>query len=175
MHSKAFIAVISARLAAGARSVKRAGQVTVELLLVLPLFMLLLFFIMEMGNIGYQIILAHHCAYEMARIGSLVAGPNGSGSGGGAALAQMKMDNVMGTMFKATAGNTAKGQFVTNSIPEDPQSHQPSVDWEVTLNYRVKLVFPGSSYVLSNVPGGKKERIITVTVRMPVERPYTTY
>ena len=64
-------------------SLKRAGQVTVELLLVLPVFMLLLFFIMEMGNLGFQTILAHHCCYELARIGSLVAGPTGAGTGGG--------------------------------------------------------------------------------------------
>ena len=59
---------------------KRAGQVTVELLLVLPVFMLLLFFIMELGNLAYQTILVHHCAYELARIGSLVAGPPGGSS-----------------------------------------------------------------------------------------------
>jgi len=76
MGIKRFPARPRAAAAYLAARLKRAGQVTVELLLVLPVFMLLLFFIMEMGNLGFHTILAHHCAYEMARVGSLVAGPN---------------------------------------------------------------------------------------------------
>ena len=71
---------VTALRRAGSALVRR-GQVTIELLLVLPVFMLLLFFIMEMGNMGFQTILAHHCAYELARIGSLVAGPHGGAAG----------------------------------------------------------------------------------------------
>ena len=173
MHGKAFFTVIAARAAKAALRVKRAGQVTIELLLVLPLFMLLLFFIMEMGNIGFQVILAHHCAYEMARIGSLVVGPNGTGTdGGGEGLAKTKMNNVLNNMFRGSAGNTVTGTLIKNRIPKDPQSRQQSVDWEVTLVYRIKLLFPGSSYFLSNMGPGSRVRRITVKVRMPVEWPY---
>ncbi|MDA8131749.1 MAG: pilus assembly protein [Elusimicrobia bacterium] len=151
---------------------KRAGQVTIELLLVLPVFLLLLFFIMEIGNLGFNVILAHHCAYELARIGSLVAGPNGDGNGGGKGLANMKMQNVLKQMFPHSPGISVDGDFHDNAIPNDPQSGQQSQDWVVTLTYQARLIFPGSSYFLSDPPKGKRMKKIVVKVRMPVEKPY---
>jgi len=150
--------------------VRRAGQVTVELLLVLPVFMLLLFFIMEMGNMGFQTILAHHCAYELARIGSLVAGPNGAGSGGGQAMATQKMKSVLGQMFPSVPGVSVDGVLV--GTLKDPQSGQMGEDLLVTLIYPATLIFPGSSYVLADPPKGSKKKKIIVKVRMPVEKPY---
>lgn len=155
-----------------ARRIKRAGQVTIELLLVLPVFMLLLFFIMEMGNMGFQTILAHHCAYELARIGSLVAGPTGAQTGGGDSLAVMKMKNVLGQMFPSSPGVMVEGYSKNNDIPPDPQSGQQSRDWIVTLHYPAKLIFPGSSTFLSDPPKGKRVKMIKVMVRMPIEQPY---
>lgn len=149
---------------------KRAGQVTIELLLVLPVFMLLLFFIMEMGNMGFQTILAHHCAYELARVGSLVAGPTGAGTGGGQAMANMKMKKVLEQMFPASPGVSVDGVLVTTL--KDPQSQQMGEDLLVTLNYEAKLIFPGSSQFLSDPPKGKRIKKIVVKVRMPVEKPY---
>jgi hypothetical protein len=159
------------RIIAGALArARRAGQVTVELLLVLPVFMLLLFFIMEMGNMGFQTILAHHCAYELARIGSLVAGPNGAGTGGGQGLATQKMKSVLGQMFPSTPGVSVDGVLV--GTLKDPQSGQMGEDLLVTLIYPATLIFPGSSYVLSDPPKGAKKKRIIVKVRMPVEKPY---
>ncbi len=148
---------------------KKAGQVTIELLLVLPVFMLLLFFIMEMGNMGFNTILAHHCAYELARIGSLVAGPTGAGSGGGQAVANMKMTKVLGQMFAASPNTSVDGVLVPTL--KDPQSGQMGEDLVVTLKYRYKLIFPGSSQLLSDVKGQRVKDIV-VTVQMPVEKPY---
>ena len=145
---------------------------TVELLLVLPVFLVLLFFIMEIGNLGFNTILAHHCAYELARIGSLVAGKNGAGSGGGRDLARQKMQNVLRQMFPNTPGTTVDGNMVPNSIPPDPQSGQQSMDWVVTLNYKAQLIFPVSSAAFSDPPAGSKTKNIIVKVRMPVEQPY---
>lgn len=166
MSMKRFIAAVR-RAAAKAR---RAGQVTVELLLVLPVFMLLLFFIMEIGNLGFNVILAHHCAYEMARIGSLVAGPTGAGSGGGLSMANIKMKNVLGKMFPSTPGVQVEGSLVA-TLP-DPQSGQTSEDLLVKLTYPARLIFPGSSYFLSDAPRSKRTKRIIVQVRMPVEKPY---
>lgn len=149
----------------------RAGQVTVELLLVLPVFMALLFFIMELGNVGFQTILAHHCAYELARIGSLIAGPTGGGSGGGMGVANQKMNNVLKEMFPSDPGVLLNASLVPTL--KDPQSGQMGEDLEVRLNYPVKLVFPISSYFLTGFPPNKtKKKMITVAVRMPVEKPY---
>ena len=159
-----------AAIAALRLRLKRAGQVTIELLLVLPVFMLLLFFIMEMGNMGFQTILAHHCAYELARIGSLVAGPTGAGSGGGQGMANMKMKNVLGQMFPSSPGVNVEGLLVQTL--KDPQSGQMGEDLLVTLTYPAKLIFPGSSTFLSDPPKGKRIKTIIVKVRMPVEKPY---
>ncbi len=161
------------RLAAASAAAKarRAGQVTVELLLVLPVFMLLLFFIMEIGNLGFQTILAHHCAYELARIGSLLAGPRGDNTGGGESLANQKMQNVVKKMFPVTDVKV-DGALVDNPIPPDPQSGQQSRDWLVTMTFPAKLIFPGSSYFLSDKPRSSKTKKIVVKVRMPVEQPY---
>lgn len=149
---------------------RSAGQVTVELLLVLPVFMLLLFFIMEMGNMGFQTILAHHCAYELARIGSLVAGPTGAGSGGGLGVAQMKMKNALGEMFPSNPGVHLEATL--QGTLKDPQSGQMAEDILVTLTYPATLIFPGSSYFLSDPPKGSRKKKIIVRVRMPVEKPY---
>ena len=51
---------------------ERDGQITVELMLILPVLMLMVFFILEYGNIAYHTIIANHASYEFARIGALV-------------------------------------------------------------------------------------------------------
>jgi len=152
--------------------IKKAGQVTVELLLVLPVFMLILFFIMEIGNLAYQTILVHHCAYELARIGSLVAGPNGGGSGGGNELA--KMNSTLKDMLPNAILESSRDQ---RSYGPDPQSAATgnsyiSEDLKVTLTYPAKLVFPGSSFFLSDIPRAQCIKRITVTVLMPIEKPF---
>ncbi|HNW43474.1 MAG TPA: pilus assembly protein [Elusimicrobiales bacterium] len=152
----------------------KRGQVTIELLLVLPVFMLLLFFIMEMGNMGFQTILAHHCAYELARIGSLTAGPNvaqaAQGKGSNAGTATMRMKNALMKMFPQSPGVRVEGQIVTTLF--DKQSKQMNEDLLVTLYYPAKLIFPGSSYALADEPKGSRIKRMVVKVRMPVERPY---
>ena len=151
---------------------KRAGQVTVELLLVLPVFMLLIFCIMEIGNLAYQTILVHHCAYELARIGSLVAGPNGGGSGGGNESA--KMNSTLKEMLPTATLSSSREQ---RAYGPDPQSaatgnNYVSEDLSVTVTYPVRLVFPGSSVLLSDVPRSRRVKTISVTVRMPIEKPF---
>jgi hypothetical protein len=170
MVIKRFTALPRAAAAYLTARLKRAGQVTIELLLVLPVFMLLLFFIMEMGNMGFQTILAHHCAYELARIGSLVAGPTGAGSGGGLGVANMKMKSALSEMFPTNPSVQLDATLV--GTLKDPQSGQMGEDLLVTLVYPATLIFPGSSYVLSDPPKGSRKKKITVRVRMPVEKPY---
>lgn len=150
----------------------KRGQVTIELLLVLPVFMLLLFFIMEMGNMGFQTILAHHCAYELARIGSLTAGPHGGNASGGSnvSTANSKMKSVLMKMFPASPGVRVEGEIVSTLM--DQQSKQMNEDLLVTLYYPAKLIFPGSSYALADQPKGRRIKHMVVKVRMPVEKPY---
>ena len=159
-------------------SARRAGQVTVELLLVLPVFMLLLFFIMEMGNLAYQTILVHHCAYELARIGSLVAGPPGGSSSTTSNIGkpEMKMKSVLGKMFQSPGQITLRvTSEVTGVDPQpkagpNPHTHT-NEDLMVTLIFPCKLIFPGSSYFFADPPKGSRIKHITVRVRMPIEKP----
>ena len=150
---------------------KKAGQVTVELMLVLPVFFMMLFFIMEIGNLGFQTILANHCAYELARIGSLVAGPTGydedDRSNEGRAL--RKMQAVSKKMFpQSNVRVTAK--IVETSY--DEQAKRTNEDLIVTLQYPAKLIFPGSSFALADNPKSRRLKYINVSVRMPIEKPF---
>ncbi|MDO8805345.1 MAG: pilus assembly protein [Elusimicrobiota bacterium] len=151
---------------------KSAGQVTIELLLVLPVFMTLLFFIMEMGNLGFQTILAHHCAYELARIGSMVAGPNGGQPNVAAnrTAALTAMNNTLRKMFPSSPGVNVDCDLV--DTVKDQQSGQMGQDLLVTLTYPAMLIFPVSSQVLSDPPKGSRISKLIVMVRMPVEKPY---
>jgi len=159
----------------GGRRKKRGGQAVVELMLILPVFFLMIFFIMEIGNIAFQTIIAHHCAYELARLGSLLAGPKaGGGTAVNLTLAQQKMQNALRQMFPQTSGAIGLG-VTTEMTGMDPQVQATSgqhinEDMLVTLNYPVRLVFPGASYFLAT-PRGSGRRTIIVRVRMPVEKP----
>lgn len=152
---------------------KKAGQVTVELMLVLPVFFMMLFFIMEIGNLGFQTILANHCAYELARIGSLVAGPTGYDDGNSArsnsSRANRKMQSVSKSMFPHTNVQITS-RIVNTSF--DRQAKRMNEDLVVTLRYPAKLIFPGSSYALADNPKSRKIKYITVSVRMPIEKPF---
>jgi len=144
---------------------KNAGQTTVELLLVLPMFFFFIFAIMEIGNIAFQVIVANHGVYEIARIGSLTAGPPDGNIG----VATQRMNAVKSKMFPnpGRVSISARRQ-VTQT---DPQlENHANADLIVTLKYKANLVFPITRYVLSK-PLGSGTQTITVTARMPIESP----
>lgn len=152
------------------------GQVTVELLLILPVFMLMLFFIMELGNLAYQTIVVNHSAYELARIGSLIAGP-GQVVGGvsNIGLARQKMENSLRRMYKNYG--LIRMRVSSEFTYPDPQVMATglthiSEDLLVKLEFPAKLVFPGSRYFLASPPRSRGIRWITVKVRMPIEKPF---
>jgi hypothetical protein len=144
---------------------KNKGQTTVELLLMLPVFFLLLFSIMEIGNIAFQYIVANHGAYELARIGSLTAGPPRGNLG----FAIMKMNNAKMTMFPTPGDVTLS--VATEITGSNPQGiDHINADLILTLNYKANLVFPISRYLLSR-PFGSGKLPLTVILRMPIENP----
>lgn len=159
--------------ARGLSRLKRGGQVIVELLLILPVFFLMLFLIMEIGNIAFQTILVQHCAYELARIGSLIAGPSQNKSQGGGSLscssAKNKMEETLKEMFPQNYGQTDLDVDCYDSPRTDPQTGTPNTDIMVTLTYKAKLFFPGPNTLLADA--GKGYRKIIATVKMPIERP----
>ena len=163
--------------APGAARGATRGQVTVELLLILPVFMLMLFFIMELGNLAYQTIVVNHSAYELARIGSLVAGPGQGGGVSNIGLAEQKMKNSLSRMYKnhGLIRMDVSSEFTypdPQVMATSPASSHINEDLLVELEFPARLVFPGSRYFLASPPKSRGIRWITVKVRMPIEKPF---
>ncbi|MBI4678417.1 MAG: pilus assembly protein [Elusimicrobia bacterium] len=144
---------------------RRRGQVIVEVILILPLFLAIVFTILEMGNIAFHLILIQHATWETARYGAMIAAPKG-GKGGG-------MDVNAGTLEKylqrVIVAAKVKKAFPSPTIP-DPQAGIMSYDLVLTTEYAIPLIFPISNFALSKPPGTGK-RLVEITLRMPIEQP----
>lgn len=77
---------------------KRDGQTVIELILILPVFMMIIFVVLELGNMAYHTILAHHVSYELARVGSLVGVKKASGKTDSQRV-NSKMKEALNKMF----------------------------------------------------------------------------
>ncbi|MEK7234483.1 MAG: TadE family protein [Elusimicrobiota bacterium] len=136
----------------------RSGQVMVEMLLILPVFLTIIFSIMEIGYISFQLILLNHATYEVARIGGMTTtSPPGHSCG--------KLDEIMKTIILSASVSCGTEKTLT-----DPQSQQDNSDLIITGSNKIKLIFPISSVILSQ-PRGMGTRLIQAVVRMPIESP----
>jgi Flp pilus assembly protein TadG len=141
--------------------VKR-GQVVVEMILILPVFLTMIFTIMEMGYLAFWVITLNHATYEVARIGALVATPR---YGGAPRAVNADMQRFMGRIIRS-ARVTSYAEPSVYDHQADVQNH----DLVVTGSYRARLVFPISRFLLSSPPGSGF-RLLQTTVRMPIEQP----
>ena len=142
----------------------RPGQVVVEMLLILPVFLTIVFAIMEMGHLAFWVIVVNHATYEVARIGALRATPSSGGDPG-------DVNGVMETTFKGIIHSPSAS--VTSHVEETILDRQAGVmnhDLIVTGSHDVRLIFPLTSLMLSD-RGVRGTRTIRTTVRMPIERP----
>ena len=141
---------------------RKTGQVVVEMLLILPVFLTIVFTVMEMGYLAYWVIVLNHATYECARIGSMLATPL---TGGEPAAVDLAMQNFMHRMISgaAIAGS------IESTLP-DPQAGTLNHDLVATASFNVPLIFPTSYFILAKPPGSGR-RLITATVRLPIERP----
>lgn len=148
------------------------AQVVVELLLVLPVFFLMLFFIMELGLLAHKVIVVNHAAYEIARIGSLLAGPHGGSRHTQSQINYSKLEAVKCEIFGSICGEVYMNVSIeqTGYDPQVGPQHQ-NEDLIVSLNYPVRLVFPGPNYFLADPPRSRHIKRIKVVVRMPIEKP----
>jgi hypothetical protein len=141
----------------------RAGQVVVEMLLVLPVFLGIIFSIMEIGYVSFHVILLNHATYEVARIGGMTCGqanpgtcpqPNGA-----------RLSTVMSQIIP-------EATVVCQPYPTlvDPQAQQQNCELHCLGQHTIKLIFPISSIILSDkgTPGLKALKAV---VAMPIERP----
>ncbi|MCQ2410486.1 MAG: pilus assembly protein [Elusimicrobiaceae bacterium] len=150
---------------------KRGGQVTAELMLILPVFMLLIFFVLEYGNIAYHTIIANHASYEFARIGSLVAVKKPSGRPDRTVITQ-KVNQAKQKVFGSKAGGIGVNVKVETTGADPMYKKHRHEDLVVTVTYPIHLIFPGTSYVLANEPRREGIRRIKAVTRMPIEKAY---
>lgn len=150
---------------------RQNGQVVVEMMLILPVFFTIVFTIMEMGNLAFQLILLNHATYEVARVAGMTRMPKdpyGSPNNSCTDLKPMMKDII------ATADVDC---YLENTLPDiQPDPDIQNMDVVVTGSYPVPFMFPLSSMLMSSPllcpqgPGNGRCRV-TTTVRMPVERP----
>ena len=150
---------------------KRGGQVTAELMLILPVFMLMIFFVLEYGNIAYHTIIANHASYEFARIGSLVAVKKPSGRPDRTIITQ-KINQAKQKVFGSKSGGIGVNVKVETTGTDPMYKKHRHEDVVVTVTYPVHLMFPGTSYVLASEPRREGIRRIKATARMPVDKAY---
>lgn len=150
---------------------KREGQVTAELVLILPVFMLLIFFVLEYGNIAYHTIIANHASYEFARIGSLVAVNKPSGRPDRSVMSR-KINQAKQKVFGSKAGSIGVNVKVETTGTDPMYKRHRHEDVVVTVTYPVHLAFPGTSYVLASEPRREGIRKIQAVTRMPIEKAY---
>ncbi len=150
---------------------KRGGHVTAELMLILPVFMLMIFFVLEYGNIAYHTIIANHASYEFARIGSLVAVKKPSGRPDRTIITQ-KINQAKQKVFGSKSGGIGVNVKVETTGTDPMYKKHRHEDVVVTVTYPVHLMFPGTSYVLASEPRREGIRRIKATARMPVDKAY---
>ncbi|MBI4371287.1 MAG: pilus assembly protein [Elusimicrobia bacterium] len=143
------------------RARSRSGQVVVEMLLILPVFLAMVFLIMEIGYLAFRVIMLNHATYETARVGSMTWAFPSLGSG----LGPSKTVEVMKRLLPA-----ARVDCAPEATLVDPQALQQNYDLVCRGEERVRLIFPLSSFLLAN-PRGSGRRLLAATVRMPIEQP----
>ena len=139
----------------------KSGQVVVEMLLILPVFLAMVFTIMEIGYISFRLIVLNHAAYEAARVGGMVWSVSAM---------QSKVQEVFERLIPSVRSGDASIVCVPRQTLEDPQAGQMNSDLECTARERVKLIFPISSIILAK-PARDGKREIEAVVRMPIEQP----
>lgn len=143
------------------------GQVLVEVILMLPVFLLLVFTVMEIGHLSFRTILLHHAAYEVARVGSLTAYPVKAAQ----SCASPNLDKGAMEKVRAAILRNSTGKYFAEPHPfADPQDGCNNYDLVVVLFDDVPMIFPMTGLILGNAKGRGARRLVA-TVRMPVERP----
>lgn len=128
------------------------------MLLILPVFLTIIFTIMEIGYVSFQLILLNHATYEVARIGGMSGNASGQVNCG-------KMNEFMKQIIQSATVSCGTEKTLT-----DPQSKQDNFDLIITGSNNIKLIFPISSVILAQ-PKGMGMRLLQAVVRMPIESP----
>lgn len=155
---------------------RRAGQVVVEMVLILPFFLGVVFMIMEIGFTAFRVIVLNHATYEVARIAGMTsATPNLNGP---PSVNNGNLNNMMKRILPEATVSCCTGNQGCDGQPSpgqaDPQSGQYNYDLICTGTQTVQLITgfnPISSFALSD-KGHLGQRTLQAVVRMPVEQPF---
>ena len=137
----------------------------------LPVFMLVIFFVLEYGNLAYRTLILNHASYEFARIAALTGVDTPSGPANRTTMMQ-KIEQSKRKVFGQEAERLSVQVKVETTGMDPMYKKHRHQDVIVTLTYPVKLVFPGTSYILADEPRREGLRKIHSTARMPVEKAY---
>ena len=150
----------------------KGGQTVIELIVVLPVFMMIIFVVLELGNIAYHTLIAHHISYELARVGSMVGVKKASGQTDATRM-QSKMRAALSKMLgMADPGKKVRFSSKIVRTSNDPQvKDHPNEDLVVNIVYRVDLAYPLTSYIFASEPKKLGILWLKANARMPVERP----
>lgn len=147
---------------------KSKGQVLIEVLLMLPVFLFLVFTIMEIGYLAFRTILLHHAAYEVARVGSLTAYQAVAAQGCVAPkLDEPSMDRVKDQILRQARGSYTHEEHDF----QDPQDCCVNYDLVVNLVDNVPHIFPMTGVALKVACKSASTCRLEASVRMPIERP----
>ena len=127
------------------------------MLLILPVFLTIIFTIMEIGYVSFQLILLNHATYEVARIAGMTTTSPGNCPAG--------VDTIMKQVIQSASATCTAEKTLT-----DPQSTQDNFDLIITGQNDIRLIFPISSAILAQ-PKGSGKRLLVAVVRMPIETP----
>ena len=141
-------------------------------MLILPVLMLMVFFILEYGNIAYHTVLANHASYEFARIGALVISSKPSGKVNKSQI--VRSINSAKKVFGADAQRVTVRVTVQTTGTDPMYKRHRHEDVVVTVMYPVRLAFPGTSWLLASDPKRDGIRKVYATTRMPVEKIYAS-
>ncbi|MCX5790175.1 MAG: pilus assembly protein [Elusimicrobia bacterium] len=154
---------------AACRAGGRKGQVIIEVLLVLPVFLWLVFMIMEIGHLAFRTILLHHAAYEVARYGSLTDSNQKEPLTGGGCNSPNPNRIGMESIARRILPTSHVEVSLRPTQPTDTQSQCTNYDLLVTIRQDVPMVFPMTGIWLADK--GRRTRKMVATVPMPVEMP----
>ncbi|MFI5346956.1 MAG: TadE/TadG family type IV pilus assembly protein, partial [Elusimicrobiota bacterium] len=128
--------------------------------LCLPVFMGMVFMIMEIGYIAFRTILLNHATYEAVRVGGMTYSLPSVGG-------DSKAQAVMARFYPS--GQVQLVCFEKPTIP-DNQAGITNGDLYCKATETLQLIFPISSIVFAN-PRGSGKRQLVAEIRMPIERP----
>ena len=137
----------------------------------LPVFMLVIFFVLEYGNLAYRTLILNHASYEFARIAALTGVDTPSGPANRTTMMQKIEQSKRKVFGKEAERLSVQVKVETTGMDPMYKKHRHQ-DVIVTLTYPVKLVFPGTSYIMADEPRREGIRKIKSTARMPVEKAY---